>query len=136
MSKFVNFQTKFTDGKLLIEALALIGLTGIQNHIGNPVLMVDYVGSSSQQQYADIYIPRKQLGRMSNDMGFKRTAKGTYEAIISDFDQRKYNSAWLNQLTVEYSEVELKAKAKKLGFKLVNTGLKENGNRKYKFQQA
>lgn len=134
MSKFVNFQTKFTDGKLLIEALAVAGMKGVQNHIGNPQRLEGYEGDQ-RSQTADIVIPRRYVGRVSNDIGFKRNAKGTYDAIISDYDQQHYNSAWLNNLTVEYSEVELKQKAKKAGFKLVNTGLKDNGNRKYKFQQ-
>lgn len=135
MSKYVNFQTKFTDGKLLIEALAAMGLLGIQNHIGNPQRLEGFQGDR-RSNTADIVIPRHYVGSASNDLGFRRNAQGSYDAIISEYDQHRYNHNWLNKLNVEYAEADLKAKAKKAGFKLVNTGLKENGNRKYTFQQA
>lgn len=135
MSKFVSFETEFTDGKLLIEALTKMGLKGVQNHIGHPVRMQDFVGSRSQGRDADILVPRNQVGHWSNDLGFVRVDNGTYEAIISDYDQGRYNGNWRNKLAVEYSEVELGSKMKKLGFKLVNTGLKQNGNRAYQFQE-
>lgn len=135
MSKYARIKTSFTDGKLLIEALAAVGMRGIQNHIGNPQHLEGFE-ASRRQETADIIIPRRYVGNSSNDLGFKRDSKGKYEAIISDFDSRRYGTEWQQKLSVEYNQADLNVKMKKLGYKLVNTGLNQtNGNRKLAYQQ-
>src|ERR1700742_5030849 len=119
MSKYIIFETEFFDGKLLIEALAAMGMKGIKNFIGNPQRLEGYE-DRLRPETADIIIPKQYVGRASNDIGFKRQPNGSYTAIISDFDRSRYNTQWLKGLKVEYAEVDLKTKAKKAGFVLVN----------------
>lgn len=135
MSKYATIVTSLTDGKLLMEALVVMGLKGIQNHIGNPQPLEGYE-ARLRKETADIIIPRRYVGSASNDLGFRRGADGKYVAIISDYDSSRYNSKWLSSLQVEYNQVDLNATMKKQGFKLVNTGLNQtNGNRKLEYQR-
>jgi len=135
MSKYVSFETVFTNGKALMDALNAIGMTGIQNHIDKPVQMNDYFGKPSNR-YADILVPKSGTKGAYTALGFFRNTKGQYEAVVDDMDLRRYNKDWNNNLKVEYSEAETKAKLKAEGYVLVNTGInKLNGNRKYEYHQ-
>ncbi|NJN88723.1 MAG: DUF1257 domain-containing protein, partial [Leptolyngbyaceae cyanobacterium SL_7_1] len=61
-------------------------------------------------------VRRQYLGALSNDIGFKQQADGTYSAIISDYDRPRYSQAWVNQLTQRYGYRVLKQTAPAQGF--------------------
>ena len=135
MSKFGTIKTSMKDGKILIEALSVMGLKGSKNFIGNPQQLEGYEGRFRTER-ADIIVPRQYVGHASNDLGFRRNpVTGMYEAIISDYDSSRFNARWLQNLQVEYNQADLNVKMKKQGFRLVNTGVKENGNRKLAYQR-
>ena len=134
MSKFGTIKTSMKDGKLLIEALSIMGLKGIKNFIGNPQQLEGYEGRFRNER-ADIIVPRQYVGHASNDLGFRRNPiTGMFEAIISDFDSNRFNARWLQNLQVEYNQADIAVKMKIQGWKLVNTGIKANGNRKLAYQ--
>lgn len=135
MSKYATIKTSFKDGDVLIASLEAMGLKGIQNHIGSPIQLEGYE-ARRRNEIADIVIPRKYVGSASNDLGFKRGEDGTYTAIVSDFDSRKYGPTWMRSLTLEYNQADVAKKMKKAGFKLVNTGINtKTGNVKAQYQQ-
>ena len=63
---------------------------------------------------------RKFVGAASNDIGFKRQEDGTFEAIISAFDRRKYSQEWLGRLTQRYAYHATRAKLEEQGFAIVS----------------
>ena len=69
-----------------------------------------------RQDSAEIIIRRKNIGSSSNDIGFKQEADGTWNAIISEYDSRRYNQDWLNKLTQGYTKEVIKDIAHDQGF--------------------
>lgn len=133
MSKYAAVETIFEDGEVLIKALNEVGYTTVENHIGNPAHLVGYQGDT-RKDTADIIVRRQYVGGASNDLGFKRAADGTYQAIISDYDSRRHNAEWLKKLKVEYQGARVQAIAQKNGYRAVSTGKKlANGNKQYIF---
>ncbi|WP_316043282.1 DUF1257 domain-containing protein [Actinomadura sp. CNU-125] len=61
-------------------------------------------------------VRRQHIGSASNDLGFHRTGNGTFEAIISGFDRRKYDAGWLNKVSQRYGRLTAVAFAEDNGF--------------------
>lgn len=147
MSEYATTVTEFNDGELLAEALTGLGYTPVVS-IGNPQPLVGYMGDyrtmdgqghttdPSKAMKADIIIPRKQVGGSSNDLGFRRMANGTYEAIISDYDSHKHNQTWVNKLSVSYQERSVERTAKKMGVRQLTKKKLPNGDIEYTYLKA
>lgn len=101
MSHISKFNTQITDVTALLQALADLGYGNVET-CAIPQPLYGYQGDK-RQQTADIIIRRKQIGKLSNDIGFKRNATGSYDALISDWDRKKHTNAWLQQLTQRYA---------------------------------
>lgn len=118
MSHTVDIATQIKDKDALIRAL-----TRVDNLTGQPFSeSVIEIHEQPQSMYtydnrdvsAHIIVRLKHIGSPAyNDLGFKRKADGTYEAIISD----RYDNSWLQRLSayygVELSKKELKQKGLK-----------------------
>jgi hypothetical protein len=52
---------------------------------------------------AEVIVRRKDIGPASNDIGFKRQSSGEYQAIISEYDRRRFSEAWLQELNRNYA---------------------------------
>ncbi|MCI0458267.1 MAG: DUF1257 domain-containing protein [Gemmataceae bacterium] len=117
MSHFTTLKTQITDIKALQAALADLGLAHVEVHATAQALY-GYMGDA-RQQTAEVIVRRKHLGWLSNDLGFKRTAAGTFDAIISDYDRAKYSQEWLGKLTQRYAYHVARAKLEEQGFDLV-----------------
>jgi hypothetical protein len=117
MSHFTTLKTQLTDLKALQAALADLGLTQVEVH---PVAehLLGFRGDT-RTQTAEVIVRRKHLGWLSNDLGFKRTAAGTFDAIISDYDRAKYSQEWLGKLTQRYAYHVARTKLEEQGFDLV-----------------
>lgn len=100
MSHFSRVQTKIVDQDALVHALADLGYTAQVHEM--PVPLQGFLGDAREQR-AHVVIPRRQVGRLSNDIGFERTADGTYRAWISDYDAKKHNVKWMDELTHHYA---------------------------------
>lgn len=138
MSEYSEAQTEFADAEILIAALAAVGYTTVENHIGKPQPLVGYMGdyrtldgqghtiNPALALKADIIVRRKYVGGSSNDLGFVKGADGKFKAIISDFDSHKHTPAWLAKLKGEYAELNVVKTMKKMGVKITGRTTKKN----------
>src|SRR5438105_2187440 len=117
MSHFTTLKTQLTDVKALEAALADLGFKDVEVHATAEHLH-GYQGDV-RPQTAEVIVRRQHVGWLSNDLGFKRNAGGTFDAIISDFDRPKYSQEWLRQLTQRYAYHVARAKLEEQGFTLV-----------------
>lgn len=104
MSRYCTVRTEFKDGAALVSALIETGSwTAEQIEIHHdPQHLFGYRGKRRTEK-AHIIIRRQHVGTSSNDLGFVKKEDGTYEAIISEYDARKYGKLWMGQLTGNYA---------------------------------
>ena len=102
MSMYHEQQTDLKDGKHLLAALTEMGFK-CESH-EQPQTLMDWHGHERPQK-ANIIIRRNHTGLCaSNDVGFLKMSDGTYQAIVSDYDQQKFHATWLGQLRAGYVE--------------------------------
>lgn len=101
MSHYTVMKTTLGDIETLIEALADMGFATVETH-AEPQALVGYRGDARASR-AEVIIRRRYVGGASNDIGFARNPDGTLSAIISDFDRKSYDVAWLGRLTQRYA---------------------------------
>jgi hypothetical protein len=123
MSHFTTLRTQIADTKALCRALADLGFNNVEVHEG--VQHLHGFRGDERVQTAEVIVRRKHLGWLSNDLGFKRNAGGTFDAIISDFDRRKYSQEWLDRLTQRYAYHAARAKLEEQGFVLTSEEQKD-----------
>ena len=129
MSEYHAQKTEYKDGACLVEALKEQGYSEVEVHEvatqlfdwhGRKTTYLDKTGDK-----ANIIVRRHIVGGAANDLGFRKSADGTYEAIVSQYDSGKHNTKWFGQLKAKYAEkVDMKTAAKNglrfLGRKVVN----------------
>ena len=123
MSHYAEVQTQIKDLPCLLEALKVLGFKDVEVHEEAQPL-VGY-GGDLRRQTAEVIIRRKHIGAASNDIGFKRMPDETFQAIISEFDQRqRYGTSWLGKLKQEYGiATTIKvAKRKRYSYKVQREG--------------
>lgn len=137
MSAYVKVGTEFRDEDTLCQALREEGLAPAVH--AKAVALTDYQGQK-RPETAEIVVPRRQVGGMSNDIGFQRQEDGTFRAIVSEFDQGKYNEAWFKKLKRVYGEKRAVKLAQQQGLKLVDRKAKVDAQGKHSvkliFQKA
>jgi hypothetical protein len=114
MSHFTTIKTQITDTEALVKALADVGFRKVETH-PTPQALYGYQGDLRPES-AEVIIRRQHISSLSNDIGFQRQADGTFEAIVSEFDRRRYSQDWLNQLTQRYGYHKLMTSAPAEGF--------------------
>jgi hypothetical protein len=125
VSHFTRLKTRLTDQPALVRALADVGYKLVETH-DTPQTLYGYRGDKRAEQ-AEVIVRRKYVGQASNDIGFRRTADGSFEAIISAFDRRKHSRAWLDRLTQRYAYHVARAKLQEQGFDLVSEETAKDG---------
>jgi hypothetical protein len=102
MSKYLLFtEAAFSDRGLLLAALADLGYDRYE--VGQGLLLFGFQGDR-REETAEVVVRRQHLGRLSNDLGFARTAAGLVP-VISEFDQRTLlGGQFLARLRAAYSE--------------------------------
>ena len=102
MSKYLTYRDViFKDRRLLLAALAELGHGEVEE--GEALPLYGYQGDR-RTETAEIVVRRRHLGRVSNDLGFARTAAG-YVPIISEYDQQAlHGGRFLPALHTAYSE--------------------------------
>ncbi len=125
MSHFTRLKTRITDKAALVKALADVGYKLVEVH-DTPQHLYGYRGDQ-RAQTAEVIVRRKYVGRASNDLGFRRTDDGNFEAIISAYDRRKHSQAWLDRLTQRYAYHVARAKLQEQGFDLVSEETARDG---------
>jgi hypothetical protein len=87
MSHYVHATFAVTSRAALVAALMEFGFHPEVHD--TPVALVGYMGDA-RLDVAHVIVRRAEVGRSSNDIGFLQRADGTWEAIVSSFDQRRY----------------------------------------------
>lgn len=101
MSHFTTIATQIVSAKHLVLALNDLGFAEVEVH-ATPQPLVGWLGDA-RTTTAHVIIRKKFVGDASNDIGFTQSAKGTFDAIISDFDRVIYDRKWLQKLTQRYA---------------------------------
>jgi hypothetical protein len=125
VSHFTRLKTRLTDKAALVQALADVGYKLVEIH-DTPQTLYGYRGDK-RAELAEVIVRRKYVGPASNDLGFRRTADGSFEAIISAFDRRKHSQTWLDRLTQRYAYHVARAKLQEQGFDLVSEETAKDG---------
>ena len=107
------------------KALAEMGFTQVEVH-QTAQHLYGYQGDV-RPQTAEVIIRRTFVGPASNDIGFKRQADGTFDAIISGYDLARHSQQWLNRLTQRYAYHVARAKLEEQGFALVTEETQQDG---------
>lgn len=134
MSAYTERTTQITDADILKECLKEKGVKEVQHH-DKAVQLEGYHGDK-RADTAEIVIPRRAVGGMSNDIGFKKQQDGTYKAIISQYDSNKYNNDWLADLNRKYAEKKIHKVAKVNGLQFVGKKVATDGSFKLSFVKA
>jgi hypothetical protein len=126
MSHYSTIRTKLVNRDFLVRALGDLGFAGKVQVYDEPVRLHGYRGDQRRQR-AEVVIPRRYVGRASNDIGFRRNDEGTFDAIISDYDKRKYSQEWLGKLTQRYAYHAAIHTLHEQGFAVVEESKETNG---------
>ena len=126
MSHYSKVRTKLKSLKYLTLALQDMEFKKEQIQYDKVAQQLEGYHGDKREQTAELVIPRRFIGKYSNDIGFKLQQDGTWEAIISDYDKSKYNSAWLGKLYQRYAYKKTKDQLADNGF-LIESEIEENG---------
>lgn len=130
MSKFVSVNLEFTDSECLKSSLAELGYTDIEEY-ADPQPLYGFQ-NDRREQTANIIIRRKHIGRASNDIGFVKNSKGTYDLIISEFDKAYHGDAFINKLPGIYGVNKVKKQVKSMGYMISSQKTDAKGRVKIK----
>ncbi|MFD0899600.1 DUF1257 domain-containing protein [Actinomadura sediminis] len=114
MSHYTKLRTAITDQDRLVAALNDLGFDHVESH-SSPTHLYGYQGDERPEK-AEVVVRRRYIGAASNDLGFHRTPDGTFEAIISGYDRRKYDAGWLGKVSQRYGRLTAMAFAESRGF--------------------
>lgn len=128
MSHFTRIRTQLRDTEVLVEALHAVGHRHVEVH-DEPRTLYGFQGDARQER-AEVIIRRAHIGSASNDIGFARRPDGSYEAIISDYDRRRYDEAWLAKLTHSYGHAATLRYAATHGYEVATDELRQDGTRR------
>ncbi|WP_341532134.1 DUF1257 domain-containing protein (plasmid) [Nostoc sp. UHCC 0302] len=125
MSHFSKIAVQFKDQSCLVEALRHLGFYP-QIH-SSPVNLYGWRGDK-REEVAHIVVPREQISRVSNDLGF--WFNGTdYECLISDYDRHNgqafsgvgLGTQFISKLRQHYINLYLPLVATQFGGEIVET---------------
>jgi hypothetical protein len=128
LSHFTRIRTQLRDAEVLVEALHAVGHQHVEVH-DEPQILYGFQGDPRPEK-AEVVIRRVHVGAASNDIGFARGRDGAFEAIISDYDRRRYGTAWLAKLTHSYSHAATLRYAATHGYEVATDELREDGTRR------
>ncbi|MBO2465841.1 DUF1257 domain-containing protein [Actinomadura violacea] len=118
MSHYTKVRTAITDQERLVEALRAVGFPEVESHL-EAVPLYGYQGDARPER-AEVVVRRRHVGSASNDIGFRRAEDGTFEAIISGYDRRRYGGEWLQRLAQRYGHLAALAYAETHGFEVAS----------------
>jgi hypothetical protein len=121
MSHYSKIDTQIVECDSLVKALQEMGYKDIEVHEKAQNLF-GYQGDVRPEQ-ANVIIRRKHISLESNDIGFRLTAQGTYEAIVSEYDQELLGSDWLGKICQTYAEIAVVSKLVSQGFEIAEKKL-------------
>ncbi len=104
MSLYCQVQTQFKNESALVEALMETGKwTKGQIDIYQTASHLFGYKGDQRPEVANVIIKRQFMSGASNDIGFIKNEDGTYSAIVSQYDKKKYNDVWMQTLKANYA---------------------------------
>ncbi|ADD44913.1 DUF1257 domain-containing protein [Stackebrandtia nassauensis] len=128
MSHFTRVRTTLTDTATLAAALRELGFAEVEVH--DTAQALHGHRGDVRPETAEVIVRRQHLGIASNDLGFARREDGSYEAIVSEFDRRKYGEAWMKKLLSTYGYLTAVAFAEQHGFAIATDEVETEGTRR------
>ncbi|WP_282693613.1 DUF1257 domain-containing protein [Streptomyces sp. CC208A] len=125
MSHYTRVRTTLRDRKTLVRALRKLGFAHVESHDA-PQPLYGYQGDR-RSQTAEVIIRRKHVGSASNDIGFALTPDGSFQAVVSEYDRRRYGAAWLRRLTSAYGHETALSFAEENGYDVVTEETDKDG---------
>ena len=101
MSHYTVMETQLSSAEHLVKALNDLGFENVEVH-AEPQRLVGWLGDSRTNR-AHVIVRKKEIGFVSNDIGFLQIPSGYFKAQISDFDRLKFDEEWLRALTQRYA---------------------------------
>lgn len=103
MSKYLAFtEVAFKDRALLLDALREIGCQEVRQGVNLPL---GQYWREQEHLTADLIIPRHSIGNYYGDIGFARSAEGSYRVIVDELDRaRALEGQFLTRLRTAYHE--------------------------------
>ena len=108
MSHYMKIKTKIKSQDSLVKALCKMGYKENQIEVHEEATCLYGYQGDARKDKANIIIRRKNVGSMSNDIGYRRTEDGTFEAVISQYDSNKHNKAWQEGVEMHYGVEQTK----------------------------
>jgi hypothetical protein len=93
--------TQLSSAEHLVKALEDLGFNNVEVH-AEPKPLIGWLGDTRENR-AHIIVRKRDIGFVSNDIGFLQTTSGYFKAQISDFDRLKFDDEWLRALTQRYA---------------------------------
>ena len=115
MSHFTKIRSKIVEKDALVKALADLGYRNVEVH-EQAQHLYGYMGDK-RPQTANVIIRRKDISPDSNDIGFKLMVDGTYQIIISEYDEQILPK-FVSNIMQRYAYVAVVDKLQSQGFKL------------------
>lgn len=139
MSKFLQFdELEITDQQLLVAALEEdmtfrdAGKSAVVESFASPQHLFGF-GGDQRPETAEVIVRRQFVGSAANDLGFKRQESGNFRPIISAYDSRFYNAAWLDELSQRYGERRFIQEMYESGYMLSNKSAIADGSTEMSF---
>jgi hypothetical protein len=132
-SEYAKIATKFKDLECLLAALKEVGYDNVEVH-EKAERLVDFQGRQTHYtdatgDTANVIVRRKYVGGAANDLGFLKSADGSYAALVSQYDSHRHNEQWFGKLKAKYAEKFVAKEAKRQGMKLYSPAKSVNGKR-------
>lgn len=108
MSHYNKIKTQLKCKDSILKALDKLGFGKDKLRVHDTAQHLEGYEGRQRPEKAEIIIPRRHVGGAANDIGFKKQSDGTYEAIISDYDKRRYGTEWQGKLQKHYSVEQTK----------------------------
>jgi hypothetical protein len=118
--------TQITDPEALQSALADVGYDNVEVHEEARPLY-GYRGDMRDDR-AHVIVRRQHIGRASNDIGFRREPDGRFLAVISEYDRRKHNEAWLGRVSARHAYHVTSATLVEQGFHVAGETVEKDGS--------
>jgi len=131
MSRYCTVKTEFMDRDSLVKALMETGNWSLDQIEVHDVAqhLIGYNGDT-RRETANVIVRRANIGDYSNDLGFVLNDKGLFEAVISEFDSRKFNQQWVGKLTGNYAFNVLDKELTAYGRTVTRTKCEETGRQR------
>ncbi|THV36364.1 DUF1257 domain-containing protein [Glycomyces buryatensis] len=125
MSHFTTMTTQITDPEALRSALGDVGYGDVEVH-DHAQPLYGYLGDQRSDR-ANVIVRRRHIGRASNDIGFRREEDGHYLAVISEYDRRVHDDAWLGRVSARHAYNATSATLAEQGFHIADETVEEDG---------